>query len=830
MNTNIFDFQNGDSVMQFNPLFLPANTFVDNPGNVKTFKLSNSSYLFSDIIKVFVGSGLMKNPADGLNLPTDSSPKQIPAENIFSFNIVDNSNLTNLSKGLNNDKSSLSNLKTIIKLLNKLCGSGQINLQQNETSVNSTNSANEKLLTSAGLKDLLNDIDNLAKSADGKENSSKDKNKIDSDTQDIFSQILNSLKNGVPVIISIVGKTETLKIELSNGDIQNQSEITENVSYGNDFSGQLPEEKEENYSLNTKTNNEETSGIKAVNLSSIEQLGQKSALEKSFKLDLQKADKENQGKKSFPAEQTEQVAEINDKNSGSDKIEELISDLGKNEVNISKDGESVKLESENKSGSTGTINKTSNQKPSDSFQFLKIDEKSGKNDIYKLKFEIFETGKTFSQNKSDSNLNISKNSTGKSASSSIKNNPDPLTIEKLMASKSSLKNIGVKVEVENNLNEGNLSAKNKSAATPNKPDISDNSKVNKTNIKIQTEPDSIKTEPLTSDDLSLSSMDDLKILNRYTKANDISYKIEGNKNGNGENKKAQITDVKTAVDSSGKIIEKNPEQKNVQVELSAKTNSNVQEIKNHPDLNSENSKDIKAAGNENQTLSHKETVSNSNSTDNYRLNNSEKANLNNNSSGDNFSGGLSNEKQDIFNSSKNQEQVYNDQGENAFSSYFNKFDVNNLQNIRKPVYFNNLSDQVKTIDYSEIIKEISNLASNKDKRSIVLKLIPETLGKVKISLDISNNIIHAHAEVENEAAKSLMQNNIDNLKQALVQQGMQLNFLNISLSNQQEQKSNRSYLSKRKSTYAENQIGEIDEKEQNNVTKHYGYNTYEFLA
>ncbi len=137
---------------------------------------------------------------------------------------------------------------------------------------------------------------------------------------------------------------------------------------------------------------------------------------------------------------------------------------------------------------------------------------------------------------------------------------------------------------------------------------------------------------------------------------------------------------------------------------------------------------------------------------------------------------------------------------------------------------------MKTIDSSEIVKEISNLASDKELKNIVLKLIPEDLGKVKISLDISNNIIHAHAEVENEAAKSLMQNNIGNLKQALVQQGMQLNSLNISLSNHQEQKSNRSYLSKRKPAYGEEQIGEIDEKEQTNKSKHYGYNTYEFLA
>jgi flagellar hook-length control protein FliK len=107
--------------------------------------------------------------------------------------------------------------------------------------------------------------------------------------------------------------------------------------------------------------------------------------------------------------------------------------------------------------------------------------------------------------------------------------------------------------------------------------------------------------------------------------------------------------------------------------------------------------------------------------------------------------------------------------------------------------------------------------------------MPDSLGKVKISMDINKNVIHAHAEVENEAARSLMQNNIENLKQSLVQQGMQLNSLNISLSNQQEQKSSKSFQSKRKPVYSE-QVKKIDEKENINVSKHYGYNTYEFLA
>ena len=83
MNANIFEFQNREILMQFNPLFLPTNSFVDNTGNAKTFKISNSSYLFSDIIKVIAGS----NSTENLQLTQNNTSKQVLAgnENIFSL-------------------------------------------------------------------------------------------------------------------------------------------------------------------------------------------------------------------------------------------------------------------------------------------------------------------------------------------------------------------------------------------------------------------------------------------------------------------------------------------------------------------------------------------------------------------------------------------------------------------------------------------------------------------------------------------------------------------------------------------------------------------------
>ena len=380
----------------------------------------------------------------------------------------------------------------------------------------------------------------------------------------------------------------------------------------------------------------------------------------------------------------------------------------------------------------------------------------------------------------------------------------------------------VKIKIENTSGKVKISSKNLNNQTlSSKNNIKNAEKYiskNEENIKSQIKdfPGKIKlNEDKPGEELTrtkLGKNDNHKTLNiEQHNTNKVdSDKLENQKK---ENSKASLS--KYEVKSS---------------DLSPKPDSNLQKTINDTNPNTEASKDIKVAGRESQSVNHKETNSNSQSTDNIKAGNSGKINLNNSSQEENFAGDLSGKRQDLLNSSEDQEQISDDRGDNAFSSYLNKIDINNIQNVRRPVYLTNFSDQMKTIDSNEIVKEISKLASDKDQKNIVLKLVPDTLGKVKIMLDISNNVIHAHAEVENEAAKSLMQNNIENLKQALAQQGMQLNSLNISLSNHQEQKSNKSYLSKRKFTYTEHQIGEIDEKEPTNVSKHYGYNTYEFLA
>ncbi|MFZ0452520.1 MAG: flagellar hook-length control protein FliK [Ignavibacteriaceae bacterium] len=804
MNTNIFDFQNGESSMQFNPLFLPANTFVDNPGTIKSFKISNSSYLFSDIIKVFTGTDLVKDLDLKLNLPSENSSKQVPSENIFSFNISDINNLAGLQKALNNGKISSPGLKEIIALISQLLQAGQNNSLQGGISLVSNNAANDNNLTGDGLKSFLNELNSLFQNADISGNSSKGKNKTDKDTKEIISKILDSLYNGTPVLINIVGKNETLKIELNKTGI----EAGANSPGTNDYKSNVnPNELINNQEI--QTNELTISAEQAVqnsNTISEEQTEQNLntiSPEKSDK-NLNTISTEESGKNlnKISTDKVEQNSKANVQTAGSDKIEELLSEISKKENEVLKNNKIILEGAKIKTGETGT--KSISGKPADSLKSFNADENSGKNNLYKLKFEIVDNEKNISRIKNNHNLSNAEDLVNHS-SAAAKSQSDSLTIENLVASKSSLKNIN---KLSNQA--GNTAVKTYIKNIPNGK------------IEFDNTPGKTKISSKSSDSASLSPANDLKT-------------VEGNNKNTESSGELKLIDEKPEQGTDNVKLVKNENQKltsaeqNSMIKVNTGNPGNMEEIVNSSNLTTEASKEIKVPGSESQSANHKEIDSKSESTVNLKVDNAGKINPNNFSE-DNLGGSLSNNKQDLLNNSKGQDQIPNDKGEGAFSSYLSKIDANNIQNVKSPAYLNNMADQMKTIDSAEIVKEISKLASDKDQKNIVLKLVPETLGKVKISLDISNNVIHAHAEVENETAKSLMQNNLENLKQSLAQQGIQLNSLNISLSNHQEQKPNRSYLSKKKFTYAEPQIGEIDEKEHTTVSKHYGYNTYEFLA
>ena len=139
-----------------------------------------------------------------------------------------------------------------------------------------------------------------------------------------------------------------------------------------------------------------------------------------------------------------------------------------------------------------------------------------------------------------------------------------------------------------------------------------------------------------------------------------------------------------------------------------------------------------------------------------------------------------------------------------------------------------LAGNVREVKAADIYKELFKLAEKKEKQSITLQLIPKKLGRVKVVVDIIDQMLQTKIEVENESAKQLLQNNMDALKQSLNQSGIQLSSYTISLSNPNN-KNFKPFAAKKK--VSGNDELENNENENTPVSgKKMGYNTYEYLA
>ena len=132
------------------------------------------------------------------------------------------------------------------------------------------------------------------------------------------------------------------------------------------------------------------------------------------------------------------------------------------------------------------------------------------------------------------------------------------------------------------------------------------------------------------------------------------------------------------------------------------------------------------------------------------------------------------------------------------------------------------------IPVSEIANELSSLVQKGEKKSLTLQLQPETLGKVKVTLDMLNSQVTAKIEVENEAAKQAVQTNLEHLKEAIHNQGVQLHSVFVSLTNE-EPKQQRAPEIKKRSNHISNEK-KVEEQSESKTLKKLGYNTYEYLA
>ncbi len=137
-------------------------------------------------------------------------------------------------------------------------------------------------------------------------------------------------------------------------------------------------------------------------------------------------------------------------------------------------------------------------------------------------------------------------------------------------------------------------------------------------------------------------------------------------------------------------------------------------------------------------------------------------------------------------------------------------------------------DLPKTIRTHEIIPEFSKIIQTGEKQSMTFQLTPENLGKIKLIVELINNQINTRIEVENEQIKQFIQSNVEQLKQNMQATGVQLNAVNVSLT-ESDQKFSKTFTARKKSGERVSKV-KIGDEQALHAQKSLGYNTYEFLA
>ena len=163
---------------------------------------------------------------------------------------------------------------------------------------------------------------------------------------------------------------------------------------------------------------------------------------------------------------------------------------------------------------------------------------------------------------------------------------------------------------------------------------------------------------------------------------------------------------------------------------------------------------------------------------------------------------------------------------NSIADQGNSTGNKNISQIQKPIPQGNFQEEVKTVKQYHVIDELSKFIESGDKKSLTLKITPENLGEVKLVLDVVKEVVHAKIEVQNESVQRMVQNNMDHLKQSLVQSGLQAGTINITLTNQEQKFSKPTEQKKKESDTSKSEKTEI--KKERSIRRNMGYNTYEY--
>ncbi|OPJ57090.1 flagellar hook-length control protein FliK [Alkalithermobacter paradoxus] len=132
---------------------------------------------------------------------------------------------------------------------------------------------------------------------------------------------------------------------------------------------------------------------------------------------------------------------------------------------------------------------------------------------------------------------------------------------------------------------------------------------------------------------------------------------------------------------------------------------------------------------------------------------------------------------------KNDEHSEDEYRSIAFISH----DISRISQTIKSI--NNTSNQYNSIKDMDIINQISNKSKfiiNKDISSIEIQLEPESLGKLTLRIVLERGLVTAKFTAQNEDVKSVIESNIEELKNNLLGQGLNIQSLSVSVDSQSD--------------------------------------------
>ncbi len=788
--------------MQFNPLFIQTIAQTDSAAVVKPSKLTNSSYLFSDIIRI-INENMIQNSSAQKNINTNilssvqnsgNKNKTITIENLIpvqqNLNTQNQSIKTDDLQTINIENIDLSSLvKKLSVLLNALGVSAKsINLQanriitdnelQNTSEYPSDELNNEKNGNPAKefIIDLTGKLNSLKNSADSVETANK---LISSNLEEIYSLIHNLFFNSNSTLDN---KANT---KFDKGNYFDDNTVKNNSSKDNE-SNVTSDLESAILNLFQGTNNVEIKLPSAefkINVSkeiaaeNSNKISDKSILTKPNSQTNNDNNKANNFDLSEGGELQKQLFNLTSKqgNSTSNHGQDVLQNKNAAEIKLSIASVKINLSNELAANvSTKLIENTHSQNPAVT---------SSKNNETVI-FSAFSENSSLRNQPADTILNVSNNSSA------------DLNEQDFISSKVSNSII--------NLAE-NLGLQPVSAKMNNDFSVLGNLKSNlidKSELKTAI----YKNEDTTSlqNEISIQSKEDLNSKMQFGETNiqnAVPKKLDQNllkdvesitTNSNQEEIKNSNTSIETdeqlpkpAVDFS--IGNKNSQTKN--------ENILVQTADNSPKIQNDNSQTVNNFLEKDQTPQPINSKSET-STDNHQSKN----NLESNKSND----------LELFVNQLNNEK--------------NNSNISDIKNLSAP---NQAFNQAKTIKISDVVNEITNMVKQGSEKSIILNLKPESLGSMKVTVDVSKNTVHANVEVDTEAVKLIVQNNINDLKQSLSLNGMQLNSFTVNVSGG-EQKFGKAFSQKKKSSYHSSEQ-KVEINNSSFSSKSMGYNTYEYL-